>query len=92
MRTIDSEDLRDDLEGFDATEATNREKLELAQSALQFAIGLLEEVADATRDEHARAYMVDHLKILASADHGFLSRDFNLDEWIEQVEAGDENE
>lgn len=82
----------DEFDGFDGRRVTNREKLELAQSALRFAIRMLDDVADATRDEHARAYVIDHLKILASADHGFLSRDFNLDEWIEQLEKGDDED
>ena len=89
MRT---EDLKDEIDAFDPDEATNVEKVRMAQVALRFAIDLLDEVADGTADGHARAYMTDHLKILAGRDHGFLSRDFNLDEWIEQLERGEGDE
>ena len=92
MHTVDSEDLKNELDGFDAAKATNAEKLALAQTALFFAIHLLKDVADATDDEHARAYLIDHLAIMASADHGFISRDFNIDEWIKQIENGDDDD
>ena len=90
MHTIHAGDLMNELDGFDPDEASNSEKLETAQTALLFAIGLLEEIADETGDGHARAYLVDHLKIKAGANHGFLSRDFNIDEWIEQLDSDDE--
>jgi len=75
-----------ELEAFDADGADNRDKLRLAQAALNFVIDLLDEVADDTDNEYARAYLVDQLKIHASADHGFLARDFNLDQWVESLD------
>ena len=59
---------------------------------LQTAIGLMEDVAEATNDSHAEAYMIDHLKIMASANHGFVTRDFNLDEWIEQLDQTEDED
>jgi hypothetical protein len=93
--SVDAQDLLAELESSDLADdpasVPNVRKVELAKAALQFAIGLLEAVADDTGDEHARAYLVDQLKVHANADHGFLSRDFNLDQWIEQLEeCGDE--
>lgn len=92
MQTVDANDLRDELESFDAEKATDVEKLRMGQAALFFAIQVLEEVADKTGDEHARAYLVNQLKTHAGADHGFLCRDFNIDEWVERLENGDEED
>mgnify|MGYP001325854279 CR=1 FL=1 len=57
-----------------------------AQEHLQQTIGLLETYVRETHDRNAEAYLVDHLKILASRGHGFLSRDLNLDDLIERLE------
>ncbi len=62
-----------------------------AQDLLFEAIGLLEQAT--AGDGNAKAYLVDHLKIMASEDHGFLSRDLNLDKLIERYrEEADELE
>ncbi|MEX0704115.1 MAG: hypothetical protein WD069_18585 [Planctomycetales bacterium] len=92
MHDTNVRDLIDELEGFDPAEADHVAKVEMAQIALQFAIGLLEDVVEATDDRHAEAYCVDHLKIMAGENHGFLSDDFNLDRWVAQLEAGDDEE
>jgi hypothetical protein len=92
MYPLELDDLKTELGCFDPEDASPIEKVRLAQAALSFVIGLLEDVADETDDENARAYMVDHLKIMASSDHGFLSRDFNLDDWIERLEAREDTE
>lgn len=60
------------------------ELVELAQIALNKSIELLEVAC--RDDSNARAYIIDHLRIMASADHGFLSRDLNLDDLIERYE------
>jgi hypothetical protein len=60
------------------------ELVELAQIALNTSIELLEMACQ--DDSNARAYIIDHLRIMASADHGFLSRDLNLDDLIERYE------
>ena len=85
VQGYDIKDVYDEIDGFDPDEATNQEKLELSKMLLQASIGLMQDVADATSDSHAEAYMIDHLKIKASADHGFMSREFNMDEWIEKL-------
>ena len=92
MQTFDVKDLYDEIDGFDPDEATNVEKLQLVKMLLQTAVGLMADVAKATSDTHAETYLVDHLKIMAGSDHGFMSRDFNIDEWIEQVEAAEAEE
>lgn len=62
------------------------EQVQLAQDMIVNAIRLLEQVAKKTNDGHANAYVVDHLKIMATSDHGFLSRDYNLDKWKKKLE------
>ena len=52
-----------------------------AQTLILAAIDLLDEVARATKDRHARAYLIDHLQVLAGGNHEILSRDDNLDRW-----------
>ena len=61
-----STDLLAALEAFEPEKATNREKLELAQQAMQLAVDLTDEVAKDTDDGYAEAYLVDHLKIMTS--------------------------
>jgi hypothetical protein len=68
------------------------DRVRTAQALVQAAIGILDQVARETNDRHARAYMVDQLATLVSNDHGFLSCGFTLDAWVEQLEAGDEDE
>jgi hypothetical protein len=80
-----TENLIDELECFQGEEPDNIRKVEMAQAALRYVIELLEEVVEDTDDGNADAYIVDHLKIMASEDHGFLSRDLNLDQWIERL-------
>jgi hypothetical protein len=90
MDSSELDDLRDEIETYDPDRVGHRDRLRLAQMLVRAAIGLAEEVAEATGDRHARAYWVDHAKVLAGADHGFLDRSFNLDEWMERLEGADE--
>lgn len=62
-----------------------------AQQMLFEAIGILENVAMDLHDGHAKAYIVDQLQILASTDHGFLSRDYNLDQWVSDLQNNEED-
>ena len=55
-------------------------RIEDAQILIYQAIEILEEVLQ--DDAYAQTYLLDHLKILAGSNHGFLSRDLNLDELI----------
>jgi hypothetical protein len=65
------------------------DRIREAQELLREAIDLLKSVARETNDGHARAYLIDHLECFTSSDHGFLSRDFNCDKWVEQLEEED---
>jgi len=87
-----AQDLMTEIECFDEEKATNVEKLQLAKAALELAVGLAEEVVRDTNDDNADAYFVAHLKILASRDHGYISRDFNIDDWIDRLENGENEE
>jgi hypothetical protein len=91
MAHVDATELIEEIEGSNLIEGPEGVpyscKLRLAQAAMYFAIGLMEDVAQATDDKNAEAYMIDQVKVLAGSGHGFLSRDFNMDDWIERVEA-----
>lgn len=55
-----------------------------AQDKLFECIELLEDVVG--DDANAMAYLVDHLKIFASDEHGFVSSSLNIDKLIQQIE------
>ena len=59
-----------------------------AKEHLEEAIDKLDTYVEATDDQNARAYLVDHLKIMASSEHGFLSRDLNLDDLLKPYRGG----
>lgn len=62
------------------------EKLDMLEDArehLQQAIELIEQVFP--NDEYVKAYMIDHLRIRAGSDHGFLSGDLNIDDLIKRT-------
>lgn len=62
------------------------EMLQEAQEQMRQAHSLLQSAARTLDDKHAQAYLVDHLAILIDSEHGFLSSDFNVQEWIRQIE------
>ena len=66
------------------------ELVEEAQEKLFEVIELLEEACEG--DSDAEAYVVDHLKIYASANHGFCSGDLNLDDLKERYSSDEEDE
>lgn len=86
---VDIENLIYLLSNFDQSEATAINKVEVAQKLLGAVIDLLTDVVKETNDKSAEAYVVDHLKVIASGNHGFLSNDMNLDDWIEHLECDD---
>ena len=55
------------------------ELIEEAQECLNECVIKLQTYCDATGDENARAYLLDHLKIKLSDGHGFLSSELNFD-------------
>lgn len=63
-----------------------------AQEKLFEAIENLEAYVRETGDRNAEAYIVDHLKIIASSGHGFLSRDITLDDLIRRIDGNEEDE
>lgn len=63
-----------------------------AQEHLNEAISLLETYVREANDSYAEDYIVDHLKIFAGRDHGFLSSDLNLDDLLEQLDDHEEDQ
>lgn len=66
-----------------------------AQEYLNTAIERIDEYVRRSGDHAAEAYILDHLKIMAGSNHGFLGGDLNLDDIIEQLnqfEAEDDDE
>lgn len=69
-----------------------RDTLYEAQEHLNEAIRLLETYVRQTDDRNAEAYLLDHLKIFAGRNHGFLSSDLNIDDLIARLDESDEEE
>jgi hypothetical protein len=65
--------------------AKKSDLVEVAKDKLQEVIQILNIACKS--DENAKAYIVDHLKIICSEDHGFCSRSLNLDNLIERYEG-----
>ena len=66
-------------------EFTYQERIDMIREAQDLLFQAIEILEKATKgDGNAKAYLVDHLKIMTSQDHGFLSRDLNLDTLIER--------
>jgi hypothetical protein len=84
------EEVGDHLE-----EGTASGRVAAAQTLIEAAITLLHAVARETKDRSSEVYIVDHLSILASDHHGFLTRDDNLDCWqrrLRKAEGLDEDD
>jgi len=85
--------LSDHIETFlEEEHASPLAKIRLAQALVREAAELAEQAAREINDTHAKATLAAHLAILAGSDHGYLSRDFNFDAWIVQVETEQEAE
>ena len=69
--------------------ATKVELVEEAQEKLGEVIELLEVACKG--DESAKAYIIDHLKIMTTSGHGFCTNDISLDDLIERYESDDED-
>ena len=62
------------------------EMIEEAQEKMLDAIELVQKAVKNTENErNTEAYWISHAKILASDNHGFLSKDKNLDTIIEEL-------
>ena len=57
-----------------------------AQEKLYEAIEILASVAKARDDSHADSYLIAPLKIHTSDNHNYLTRDFNCDKWIHEIQ------
>jgi hypothetical protein len=56
-----------------------------AQEKMREALDELRRYVRLSGDRNTEAYIVDHLAIMTSADHSFLSRDKNLDDVLEEL-------
>lgn len=63
-----------------------------AQEYLNTAIDKLDEYVQKSGDHAAKAYILDHLKVMTSRDHNFLGRDLNIDDLIARLKAFDAEE
>lgn len=61
------------------------EAIREAQSLLYDALEILIGVARDTRNSHAEAYIITPLQIIAMREHGFISHDANLDDWVDEL-------
>jgi hypothetical protein len=69
-----------------------QERLEKIQRKMLKQVGKLEKVIDELEDENSRAYILDHLKILVSNDHSFLTRDKSISDMIERLQEWEEQD
>ena len=69
--------------------ATKQELIARAQEKLSEVIDMLEIACEGNAT--AEAYMIDHLKIMCSNDHGFLSSELNLDILFDVYEDNNED-
>lgn len=66
------------------------DELREIQFTLQEIASRLGQIARHTPNgEHYRSTVVASIEIAASDDHGWLSRDANIDEWIADIEGAD---
>ncbi len=77
-RTMTTDDLRDIL--YEAQEHLNE------------AIRRIETYINETDDRNAEAYLLDHLRIFAGREHGYLTRDINIDDLIERLDERDDED
>lgn len=70
-------------DGFEEDPQDDRTRVEMLETAkmhLEAAYDLVGRAVAGRDDEfNIKAYYLDHLKIMTSDDHGFLSRDYSID-------------
>jgi len=67
-------------------------QIQEAQDLLNEAHQLIKDAIHGTgTQQYTKAYLLDHLQIMISSDHGFLSSDENLDKVIERLEEEEED-
>ncbi len=62
-----------------------------AQQKMFEVIETLDDYVKMSGDTNAEIYLVNHLKIMTSRDHGFVSHDLNMDDLFDRV-MGNQNE
>lgn len=65
------------------------EMLRDAQEKMREAHTLIATYCRESGDGHTEAYIADHLEIMTSGEHGFASRDANLDDVLQELQAQD---
>jgi hypothetical protein len=66
------------------------EKIFEAQDLINEAIELIEDAISGTANEmNTTAYILDHLRIIVSDDHGFCTSSKNLSDVIEELNKGE---
>ena len=63
----------------------NYEKIDAVLEAQEKINEAIEILTYAELGSHVKAYIIDHLRIIASANHSFLSSDFNLDDVLAEL-------
>ena len=91
-KTMDIYEIIDELNCVDTEDVPLADKAECAKALLGACIELTQQVIEETHDENARAYLLDHLRIMHGDGHGFLSRDMNFDRLIERANKSEERE
>ena len=69
-----------------------KELLHDAQEHMQNAIDLIQEYVLQTVDTHTDVYLLDPLKIMTTANHGFLTKDPNIEDLINKLNSNKEEE
>jgi hypothetical protein len=90
MKRNHIEDIVTELEIFnEVAEPTKVQKVEIAQRLL---LGCIDLLKDSDLGSNTEAYIIDKLEIYASNDHGFCSREKNLDDVIREVSEEEDEE
>jgi hypothetical protein len=75
-----------DISAISTDGLTTVDKLNLAAELYDKMLEVLREVLDESPNENKEVYVYEHLQILRSEEHGFMSRDINLQDWISEEE------
>lgn len=65
-------------------------RLTEAQDLLREALDILKDVASETDNRMASAYITPHLAIMIDNEHDYLSRDYSVEDWIDELRDEDE--
>jgi hypothetical protein len=80
----------EDMPSDEPNEDAALELLYTAQEHMLAAIDALRRYVEVTGDRHTEAYILDHLTIMTTANHGFMSRNANIEQLIANVERGED--